>query len=327
MTDRPAVACIGAGRMGRGMAHAFAYAGHTVVLVDGKSRSGDEFAALKSAALAEVRGTLGMLADLGQFDVAAVDTLMARIRVVARDDARTALRDVRFVFEGVPETAEAKRAALDFVDNVAAPDAIVASTTSTFLSTTLAAMTARPQRFLNAHWLNPAYLVPLVEVSPHAGTERSATDALLALLTSIGKVPVECKASPGYIVPRIQALAMNEAARLVEEGVATAEDVDKAVLYGFGLRFAVLGLIEFIDWGGGDILHYASRYMTDATGQDRFAAPKVVTDNMAAGRIGLKTGEGFYDWRGRDLDAYRRQRLGDFLAQLRHMGQTRPPVL
>ncbi len=109
-------------------------------------------------------------------------------------------------------------------------------------------------------------------------------------------MPVECTASPGYIVPRIQALAMNEAARLVEEGVATAEDVDKAVKYGFGFRFAILGLLEFIDWGGGDILYYASRYMSEAMDDKRFEAPKIVQDNMAAGRNGLRDGKGFYDY-------------------------------
>jgi 3-hydroxybutyryl-CoA dehydrogenase len=81
------------------------------------------------------------------------------------------------------------------------------------------------------------------------------------LLEGIGKVPVVCAATPGFIVPRIQALAMNEAARMVEEGVASAEDIDKAIRYGFGFRYAVLGLLEFIDWGGGDILYYASRHL------------------------------------------------------------------
>jgi 3-hydroxybutyryl-CoA dehydrogenase len=231
------------------------------------------------------------------------------------------------VFEGVPETDAAKRAALALIDQLAHADAIVASTTSTFLSTLLAGMTQRPARFLNAHWLNPAYLVPLVEVSPHAGTDAAVTRDMVRLLESIGKVPVVCSASPGYIVPRIQALAMNEAARLVEEGVASAEDVDKAVLYGFGFRFAVLGLVEFIDWGGGDILYYASRYMAEATGQDRFKAPQVIEDNMHAGRIGMKTGQGLYDWSGRDVEAFRRAKLGEFLAVLRHLGKVRPPVV
>ena len=324
---RVVVACIGAGRMGRGMAHAFAYAGHDVRLIDAKVRDAAAFQALKSATLGEVRGTLGMLAGLGQFEASAVDTIMQRISVVPRDEARAALAGVPVVFEGVPETAVAKREALAFIDANADADTIVASTTSTFLSTMLASMTTRPAQFLNAHWLNPAYLVPLVEVSPHPGTSAEVTTRLNALLTSIGKVPVVCKASPGYIVPRIQALAMNEAARMVEEGVASAEDIDKAVLYGFGFRFAVLGLVEFIDWGGGDILHYASKYMAEATGEDRFKAPQVIADNMASGRIGMKTGQGFYDWSGRDVDAYRRQRLGEFLGLLRHLGQAKPPVL
>jgi 3-hydroxybutyryl-CoA dehydrogenase len=321
------IACVGAGRMGRGMAHAFAYGGHEVRLIDAKLRDGHSFAALEAAALGEVRSTLGMLAGLGQFDAAVIDTIMRRISVVPREGARAALAGVPFVFEGLPETEDAKREALQFIDAHADAAAVVASTTSTFLSTHLAQMTRRPAQFLNAHWLNPAYLVPLVEVSPHPATDAAATARLDTLLTGIGKVPVVCKASPGYIVPRIQALAMNEAARLVEEGVASAEDIDKAVLYGFGFRFAVLGLVEFIDWGGGDILCYASRYMTAATGESRFAAPQVVENNMAEGRIGMKSGRGFYDWAGRDVDAHRRRRLGEFLAMLRHLGQLRPPVV
>lgn len=326
--DTPAVVtAVGAGRMGRGIAHAFAYAGHEVRLLDAKPRAPAEFEAMKSAAIGEVRGSLAMLAGLGQFDAAHVEAILARVSVYPAAAAADAFDGARFVFEGVPETEAAKRDALGLIDRLAAPDAIIASTTSTFLSSMLAGLTGRPERFLNAHWLNPAFLVPLVEVSPHAGTQAAATTALVSLLTSIGKVPVVCKASPGYIVPRIQALAMNEAARMVEEGVASAEDIDKAVLYGFGFRFAVLGLVEFIDWGGGDILYYASRYLAAATGEQRFAAPAVIETNMAEGRIGMKTGRGFYEWSGRDVDAYRRQRLGEFLAMLQHLKQVRPPVV
>lgn len=324
---RPVIACVGAGRMGRGMAHAFAYAGHDVRLIDAKARAPEQFANLRSETLAEIEGSLAMMARLGALDAAAVPALLARVTIHARQDAPAALSGVRFVFEGVPETEAAKREALAFIDETAGADAIVASTTSTFLSTHLATMTAQPARFLNAHWLNPAFLVPLVEVSPHSATNPDVTAELNALLESIGKVPVVCKASPGYIVPRIQALAMNEAARLVEEGVASAEDVDKAVLYGFGLRFAVLGLLEFIDWGGGDILYHASRYMAGATGEDRFQAPDIIDKNMNEGRIGMKTGSGFYDWSARDIAAYRQERLGSFLSLLRQRGMFKPPVV
>jgi hypothetical protein len=126
---------------------------------------------------------------------------------------------------------------------------------------------------------------------------------------------------------RIQALAMNEAARMVEEGVATADEIDKAIKYGFGFRFAVLGMLEFIDWGGGDILYYASRYLTRALGSERYAAPEIVERNMREGRIGLSTRQGFLDYEGLDVEAYRRDRLKAFVAMLEQLGIATPPVL
>ncbi len=108
--------------------------------------------------------------------------------------------------------------------------------------------------------------------------------------------------------------------------MATPEDIDKATTFGLGFRFAILGMLEFIDWGGGDILHYASKYMTEATGEDRFAAPKIIGDNMEAGRIGLSTGQGFLNYDGMDIPAYRQERLTAFVGMLRHMGMLRPPA-
>lgn len=321
----PVVACVGAGRMGRGLAHCFAYAGYQVRLLDAKVRQPDQQIAFFKDTLAEIRGSLEMIAGLGGFDSQAIDGIMARVSLFPHDQAASALAGVRFILEAVPETEDAKRAAIALIDEIADDESIIASTTSTFLSTQLSGMCGRPGRFLNAHWLNPAYLVPLVELSPTEKTDRTVVEEVKTLLTSIGKVPVECGASPGYIVPRIQALAMNEAARLVEEGVATAEDIDKAVKYGFGFRFAVFGLLEFIDWGGGDILYYASRYLAQAMGDDRFEAPKVIHANMAQGKNGLRDGKGFYDYSAMDIQAYRRSRLAEFLRSLQQAGLALPP--
>ncbi|MCZ7565409.1 MAG: 3-hydroxybutyryl-CoA dehydrogenase [Burkholderiales bacterium] len=323
MSAREAIGAAGAGRMGRGIAIVFAYAGHPVRLVDLKPRDAEGSAAAARAAMQEIRAALATLAGLGVMPHEAIEPIASRVSFHAGPEA---LADADVIFEGVPETREAKRAALAAISRAARAEAIVASTTSTMLSDELQAMVGGPERFLNAHWLNPAYLVPLVEVSPGARTDPAVVERLTRLLEGIGKVPVVCKASPGYIVPRIQALAMNEAARLVEEGVASAADVDRAIKYGFGLRYAVLGLVEFIDWGGGDILYYASRYLREAMHDDRFAAPKIVEDNMHAGRIGLRTGKGFYDFDGIDAEAYRRERLGAFVALLRHFDLLRPPA-
>jgi 3-hydroxybutyryl-CoA dehydrogenase len=238
-----------------------------------------------------------------------------------------ALAGAAVVFEGVPEVVGLKREVLAAASKCIGPDIIIASTTSTILVDDLAGSVAHNSRFLNVHWLNPAYLIPLVEISPGAATNPDVTARVKTLLEGIGKMPVVCAATPGFIVPRIQALAMNEAARMVEEGVASAADIDKAIRYGFGFRYAVMGLLEFIDWGGGDILYYASRYLEGALGSDRYRAPEVISNNMRDGRIGMRTGAGFLDYSGLDVDAYREQRLAALVDLLRHFGLAKPPVL
>ena len=327
MSAREPIACLGAGRMGRGIAVVFAYAGHEVVVIDCKPRSRDDFDRLAADALDEVGRTLSSLARLGLFDEAHVAAIARRVTAVAEGDAGAALSSAAVIFEAVPELLELKREVLARFSALAGAMPIVASTTSTILADDLAGALAHPRRFLNAHWLNPAYLVPLVELSPCAATDAAIVARMKSLLEDVGKVPVVCAARPGYIVPRIQALAMNEAARMVEEGVASASDIDKAIKYGFGFRFAVLGMLEFIDWGGGDILYYASRYLTHALDNARYAAPEIVKRNMREGRIGLTAGKGFLDYENLDLEAYRADRLKAFVGMLGFLGLTRPPVL
>jgi len=315
----PVVAAAGAGRMGQGIAIVFALAGHRVNLLDLKQRSQDESQRYRRDVFEQLRSTLNMLAAIGVTDGQSIDAQLQRIEFLPHTDIAAAMSEAEFVFECVPETLQAKAQAFAAIGPHLRGDAILSSTTSTILSTELSDLVMQPENFLNAHWLNPAFLVPLVELSPTGHTSDETTARLVALLERTGKVPVVCSASPGYIVPRIQALAMNEAARLVEEGVASAEDIDKATRYGFGFRFAILGLLEFIDWGGGDILYYASQYLTSATGESRFAAPESVRENMQQGRIGLSTGQGFMDYQGLDIDQYRQQRLQQFAALLQHL--------
>jgi 3-hydroxybutyryl-CoA dehydrogenase len=327
MSTRERIACLGAGRMGRGIAVVFAYAGHAVDVIDFKPRDAAGLETLRADVMREVTDTLRTMAQLGMFREQDVAAIAQRVSVVGHDDAAGALGRASVVFEGIPEVVAMKREAFASASAMTAPDAIIASTTSTILVDDLSDSVVRPERFLNAHWLNPAYLVPLVELSPGRRTNPVVTERLKQLLEAVGKVPVVCAARPGYIVPRIQALAMNEAARMVEEGVASAEDLDKAIKYGFGFRFAVLGLLEFIDWGGGDILFYASRYLSKALESDRYTAPDIIERNMSEGRIGLRTGQGFLNYENLDLDAYRRERLRAFIAMLDQLKLVRPPVL
>jgi 3-hydroxybutyryl-CoA dehydrogenase len=327
MSTRPTIACLGAGRMGRGIAVAFAYAGHAVILIDVKARSAEQFATLEAEALGEIKKTMASLARFGLLAEKDAEAVVARVSVMPAQDMAAALAGAGIVFEGVPEVVDLKRQVLAAASKYVAPEAIIASATSTILVDDLSGAVNCRERFLNVHWLNPAYLIPLVEISPGAATDPAVIARAKTLLEGIGKVPVVCAATPGFIVPRIQALAMNEAARMVEEGVASAEDIDKAIRYGFGFRYAVLGLLEFIDWGGGDILYYASRYLEGALGSDRYRAPEVISRNMRDGRIGLRTGAGFLDYSDLDVDAYREQRLAALVDMLRHFGLARPPVL
>lgn len=317
MADR--ICVIGAGRMGEGITLSYLLAGQDVTLIDIKPRSSAEQSEHDARVAANLRRELATLSRLGLLDAAQTDAAMRRVRLCRRDNAMTDLRAARIVFEAVPERLDAKRDAFQWLGQTCAPDGVIASTTSTFLVTELAELVPHPERFLNAHWLNPAALIPLVEVSRGPTTSDAALEQLLDTLRQAGKVPVQCAPSAGYIVPRIQALAMNEAARMVEEGVASAEDIDTAVRLGFGLRFSVLGLLEFIDWGGGDILYYASRYLAAEIGP-RFASPDVIARNMEEGRNGLRDGQGFYDYAGMDVDAYKMERLGQLCKRLDVMG-------
>ncbi|MDX1375112.1 MAG: 3-hydroxybutyryl-CoA dehydrogenase [Burkholderiales bacterium] len=321
------IVALGAGRMGRGIAQVFAYAGYRVDVVDFKARTGDAAAQLQSDARAEIRGNLGLLRELGVLDAAQCDAIMDRVALHPLEAAGGVLSSADFVFEGVTETLDAKRDAFARACAQLPERAIIASTTSSMLADTLAGLVTRPARFVNTHFLNPAYLIPLVELSPARSTAEDTVAGMRALLESAGKVVVRCAASPGFIVPRLQAAAMNEAARLVEEGVATPEDIDRAVRAGFGPRYATMGICEFIDFGGVDILYYAARSMAQALDAPRYAPPPIVERLMKEGRRGAREGEGFYDWRGRDLEAYRRALLGRFVGLLAHLDLLPPPGL
>lgn len=324
MSEKPRIACLGVGRMGRGIAHCFAYAGHPVTLVDFKPRAAADLARLADEAKAEIARNLSLLAGFGILTPRQAERVVALVEVVGVEAAPRALEGAALVWEGVPETREAKADALGRAGALA-PDAIIASTTSSMLVTELQGFVARPERFLNAHFLNPAFLIPLVEVSPSPTTDEAVTDRLMAMLEAVGKVPVRCAASPGYIIPRLQSLLLSEAARMVHEGVASPADIDKAIRVGWGPRYSVMGPIEFIDYGGLDIAFYACHYMARALNSPRHAPPPELDAMMKAGKRGFREGQGYYDWRAIDRDAYQRETLARFVAQLRHLGQIPKP--
>lgn len=311
MTAIHNIAVLGAGRMGKAIAIAFAYAGLKVHLIDAKQRSVSEFEQYQNQIYTDLQQELQLLEKIKFIQTEQVLFILNKIEVLSKENSVAALSSCELLLEAVPEVRQQKQDIFAWLDSYISKDCIVASTTSTFLVTDIAEMVSLPKRVVNAHWLNPAYLVPLVELSRSEQTSNEVVNRLKTFLHDIGKVPVVCNAKAGYIVPRIQALAMNEAARMVEEGVASVEDIDTAIRTGFGLRFSILGLLEFIDWGGGDILYYASQYLEKELG-DRYRTPEIIAENMRQQRNGLREKQGFYNYQNIDVEQYKLQVLHTF---------------
>ena len=313
------VAVLGPGRIGRQIALAFAVGGSRVSLVDVKSRPAGGAAAVFADARREVRRDLTLMAEEGVIQRAEIEPALGRI------DDRTGLEGLEgcgFVQEALPELVDLKRDILGRVSVAVSPETIIASTSSTISPKHMADAVRGPERFLVVHWLNPAHIIPLVEVVPGQATAGAVVERTIAVLEKLGKVPVRCADSPGFIGPRMQALLMNEAVRLVEEGVATPEDVDRAFKAGMGFRYATVGIFEFIDWGGVDILHRASGFLAKALGDDRFRAARLVEEKIARNELGPKTGRGFFDYAGDRREAFETAKVRDLLRQLRRRRET-----
>ncbi len=309
-----AVAVIGPGRIGRQIALAAALGGCRVALVDVKPRGGAEARRVLDDARREIARDLRLMVAEDLLKDGEAGAALARVEGLTGLDGLAACG---FVQEALPERLEIKREVLARASAAAAPEAIIASASSTISPSHMADAVVGPERFLVAHWLNPAHVIPLVEVSPGPRTAEATVTRTVQLLERLGKTPVRCADSPGFIGSRMQVLLMNEAVRMVEEGVGTPEDVDRAFRAGLGFRYAAVGVFEFIDWGGVDVLYHASRFMAKATGDERYAPARLVEDKIARGELGPKTGRGFFDYAGDRRDTFETAKMRALLRQLR----------
>ena len=303
----------GCGRMGQGLAITYALAGYPIHLIDIKKRNPKDFNILIEQTKTKLNNTLNILCNINLIKKLYIKKILKNISIIHYSTFYENLNSADIVFECVPEKIKIKKNTLRILSKVTHKKTIIASTTSTILSNDLARFVKFPERFLNAHWLNPPYLIPLIEVSPCNETNKKNIQKIFKSFISIGKVPIKCTPSPGYIVPRIQTLAMNEAARIYEEQIATSEDIDKSIIYGFGLRFAVLGLLEFIDWGGIDTLNNASSYMAKSMKDTRFSSPKIVKNHIKKNNLGMSTESGFMDWKSINIENYQEEKLKKFV--------------
>jgi 3-hydroxybutyryl-CoA dehydrogenase len=279
MTAKPAIAVIGAGLMGAGIAQVFAAAGHRVALFDA-------IEAARASALARIRDNLAAIGLDPQ----------AAAAVILHDQLATAVADVDFVIEAAPEDLPLKQRLFSEVEQAARPGTILASNTSVIPITAIMEKLGDRTRALGTHWWNPPYLVPLVEVIRTTDTSNAAVAATLTLLASVGKTAVEVKKDiPGFIGNRLQHALWREAIALVAEGVCDAKTVDDVVKSSFGARLAVLGPLENADLVGTDLTRSIHGYLLPAL--DRSTAPSPYLDRLVdEGRLGFKSGEGFQAW-------------------------------
>jgi 3-hydroxybutyryl-CoA dehydrogenase len=310
---------IGPGRMGLGIALTFALHQFHVGVVDGKARSCADYERVKKKARRELRSHLKFLQGLEYLDEPPEEVLS---RVSFHGGLNPGVLEGACIFEAITERPDLKIDLLKRISPHVGRRTIVASTTSTIDLKTLKAGFAYPERLLITHWLNPAFIIPLVEISRTDETDPQVVQWMKRTLKKVGKKPVVLKDSPGFIIPRIQALAMNEAVRILEEGVATAGDIDQAIKYGFGFRLCVLGLLEFIDLGGLDILYYADKFLSSAFKGGRFKVPGLIEDKMKRGETGPRTGKGIYDYRGKKVDLLFRRKHRELIELLRKMEPT-----
>ncbi len=279
------VLVVGAGTMGQGVAQVCATSGRTVTLVD--TKRGQLGKAEKA-----IRHSLRRLAAKGRINQRP-RVIAARIHTVRTDRPEPDER-IEVAVEAVFEDVELKRRVLASMERACPPTAVLATNTSGIPVSTLASALKRPERFGGTHFFNPVPLMRVVEVIAGERTSPEALDRLTEFVRSLGKTPLTVQHDiPGFVLNRIAMAASNEAIRLVQDGVATAEDVDRGVKGAFGWR---MGPLETADLIGLDVVLAARTQIFEATGDARFEPPSLLRKLVKRGRLGRKTGRGFFEY-------------------------------
>jgi 3-hydroxybutyryl-CoA dehydrogenase len=277
------VAVIGAGTMGPGIAHVVAQAGVRVHLYD----------AMRGAAPAgvtKITRNLDRAVELGKLQPAERDAALARIATF--DELTPACRGVDGVIEAVPEHLELKREIFADIESIAPPRALLATNTSSLPIGDIATSLRDPDRLIGMHFFNPVHLMKLVEVVRHAHSRPGAVALAVALAEKLGKTPIVVTDSPGFASSRLGLALGLEAMRMVEQGVASAADIDTAMQLGYGHP---MGPLELTDLVGLDVRLGVADYLAGVLGP-AFAAPEILRTKVAEDKLGKKTGEGFYRW-------------------------------
>jgi 3-hydroxybutyryl-CoA dehydrogenase len=275
---------IGAGTMGHGIAYAAALAGCPVTLSDANA------AALTGAAT-RIDALLAGGVKRGKLTEA--DAATIRTRLAYEPDLTHAVAGAEIVIEAVVERLDVKRALFERVAAAAPTGALLATNTSSLSVTAIAGAVPDPSRLLGLHFFNPVHVMKLVEVVTHARVSRDAIDRALAFARLLGKDPIVVRDVPGFASSRLGVVLGLEAMRMLEQGVASAEDIDKAMELGYSHPMGPLKLTDLV---GLDVRLAIAEYLHQELKLPHYAPPKILRDKVAKGELGKKSGKGFYAW-------------------------------
>jgi 3-hydroxybutyryl-CoA dehydrogenase len=278
------VTVVGAGTMGHGIAQVAAQAGFDTMLTD-----------TREAALEEAVGRINQNLDgaVARGKLTREQAHAARNRIGIEPDLGYAIRDADLVIEAIVEDLEAKRALVRSVEATAAPGSIFATNTSSLSIAGIAEASRRPERVIGMHFFNPVHIMKLVEIVVHPRTDPAVTEAIRTVATTMGKEPIVVRDAPGFASSRLGVVLGLEAMRMVESGVASAQDIDWAMELGYGHP---MGPLRVSDLVGLDVRLAIAEYLHRELESPHYAPPEILRAKVRAGELGKKTGKGFYQW-------------------------------
>ncbi len=277
------VAVMGAGTMGTGIAQVVAMGGYTVSVRDIAAGFLDKSKTKIEKKLKELVGK----GKLSEHDAENISS-----RLTFTEDLKIAVADADLIIEAVPEDLELKRKVFSELEKIAKPSAIFASNTSELSISSLASSTRRPRQVIGTHWFFPAQVMKLIEVIVTPETSPETLETTVTFCKKIGKETVVCKDAQGFITSRAISALVAECVRIYEEGIASIEDIDKAMRLGFNHP---IGPFQLMDMSGLDVVYHALEGLTQVYG-DRFRPGKRMAELVGAGSLGQKTGKGFYSY-------------------------------
>jgi 3-hydroxybutyryl-CoA dehydrogenase len=278
------VAVIGAGTMGHGIAQVAAVAGYTVKLTDAHAEALDT---------ARTRIAENLAGAVQRGKLSREDADAAVMRISTSPDMRSSVRDAHIVVEAVVEDLTLKREVFAAIDAAAAADAVLATNTSSLSIAAIAGATARPERIVGMHFLNPVHVMKLVEIVVHDRVDLLCVDTVTTFARTLGKTPIVVRDSPGFASSRLGVVLGLEAMRMLEEGVASAHDIDTAMELGYGHP---MGPLRVSDLVGLDVRLRIAEYLHRELRAPHFEPPAILREKVANGALGKKSGRGFYDW-------------------------------